>query len=234
MPNRPCSGAGGSSKQITVRTDSSSALSDVGLAHRHLKSQKVSRWQPGGARSAKHLGEGRACSLANGESLLGSLLLGQSDGLLLSLLDTLSLLGGDELDVAVGGQVGSNSTVGSVGSSSALDGSLDGEVADEGLFNIESLSLSVSLEVLEELDDVANGLLGESTLGNTVKLGLGGSADVAGESSVRNAVSVLEDVLQVLDGSLQLQALDGSGGFVGVLEVSSKIINSGLGRYNSA
>ena len=44
-----------------------------------------------------------AHSLANSESLLGSLLLGQSHLLILSSpLDVLSLLGGDELDVAVG------------------------------------------------------------------------------------------------------------------------------------
>lgn len=73
-------------------------------------------------------------------------------------------------------------------------------------------------------------LLGESTLGNTVELGLGGSADVTSESSVRNAISVLENVLQVLDGSLEVEALHSSGGFVSVLEVSSQISNLALSR----
>jgi hypothetical protein len=63
-----------------------------------------------------------------------------------------------------------------------------------------------------------------------VELGLGGSANVAGESSVGDAVSVLEDILQILDGSLQLETLDGSCGLISVLEVCSKIVNSGLGR----
>lgn len=85
-----------------------------------------------------------AHSLADSESLLGSLLLGQSHLLVLSSsLDVLSLLGGDELDVAVGGQVGSNSTVSSVSSSSALDSSLDSEVGDEALVNVQTLSLRV-------------------------------------------------------------------------------------------
>ena len=44
----------------------------------------------------------------------------------------------------------------SVGSSSALDGSLDSEVADEALFDVQALSLSVSLEILEELNHVSN------------------------------------------------------------------------------
>ncbi len=57
---------------------------------------------------------------------------------------------------------------------------------------------------------------------------------MASESSVRNAVSVLEDVLQILDGSLELETLDSSGGFVSVLEVSSEIVDSGLGGYGQA
>ena len=63
-----------------------------------------------------------------------------------------------------------------------------------------------------------------------MKLSLSGSANMTSESSVRNAVSVLENVLQVLDSSLQLETLNCSGSFVSVLEVSSEIVNSGLGR----
>ncbi len=96
-------------------------------------------------------------SLSNGKSLLGSLLLGQSNGLLVvGSLDAFSLLGCDELDVAVGRQIGSDSTVSSVCSSSSLDGSLNSEVSDHGSLNIESLSLSVRLEIFEELDDVSD------------------------------------------------------------------------------
>jgi len=46
--------------------------------------------------------------------------------------------------------------VGSVGPSSALDGSLNDEVSNGGLLNIESLCLGVGLEVLEELKDVSD------------------------------------------------------------------------------
>jgi hypothetical protein len=49
---------------------------------------------------------------------------------------------------------------------------------------------------------------------------------VTSESSVRNAVSVLEDILKILNGSLQVESLNSSSGFIGVLEVSSKISNS--------
>ena len=133
--------------------------------------------------------------------------------------------------MAVRGQVGSDSTVGSVSSSSALHGALHGEVGNHGLLDVKALGLSVGLQVLQQLAHVAHGLLREAALGDAVELSLGGSANVARESSVRNAVSVLEDVLQVLDGSLQLKALDGSGGLVGVLEVSSQVVDSCLSSY---
>ena len=77
-----------------------------------------------------------------------------------------------------------------------------------------------------------DGLLWEPTLSDTVELGLGGSADMACESSVRNAVSVLENVFQVLNGALKLEALDGSRSFISVLEVSSQICDSGLSGYD--
>ena len=63
-----------------------------------------------------------------------------------------------------------------------------------------------------------------------MKLSLGSPADVTGESSVRNAVSVLENILQVLDGSLEVETLHSSGGFISVLEVSSQISDSAFGR----
>ena len=63
-----------------------------------------------------------------------------------------------------------------------------------------------------------------------MELSLSGSANVASESSVRNAVSVLENILKVLDGSLKVETLHSSCGFISVLEVSSKISNSALSR----
>ena len=119
----------------------------------------------------------------------------------------------------------------SVGSPSALDSALHGEVADVGSFHIEALGLGVGLQVLEELEHVSDRLLGETTLGHTVELGLGGSANVASESSVRNAIFVFEHILEVLDGSLQLEASDGSCCFISVLEVGSEVVNSAFGRY---
>ena len=61
-----------------------------------------------------------------------------------------------------------------------------------------------------------------------MELGLGGSADVTSESSVRNAVSVLEDILKVNKSFVELESLDGSSSFISVIEMSSQISNSSL------
>ena len=96
-----------------------------------------------------------SCSLADSESLLGSLLLGQSHLFVLSCsLNVLGLFGGDEFDMAIRREIGSNSTVGSVCSSSSLYGSLDDEVTNIALINVQALSLSISLKVFEELNHV--------------------------------------------------------------------------------
>ena len=61
-----------------------------------------------------------------------------------------------------------------------------------------------------------------------MELGLSGSADVTSESSVRNAVSVLEDLIKVDKSFVELESLDGSSSFISVLEMSSQISNSSL------
>ena len=65
-------------------------------------------------------------------------------------------------------------------------------------------------------------------MGEAEFLSLGSSTGVGSESSERNTSLVGKDVLHVLDGSLQIETLDGSSGFEGVLEVSSNVAGHGL------
>jgi len=113
--------------------------------------------------------------------------------------------------------------MGSVGSSTAIDGALDNNVVDNALADIESLSLGVGNEVLEEFTHVGDGLLGPSTFGVLESLALGVSADTSGVFSERNNLFVLKNVFHVLDSSLELHSLDGTGSFVRVLVVSSEV-----------
>lgn len=97
------------------------------------------------------------CSLgSDGESLLGSLLLGQFNLLLVLSWNISGFLNNVELNMAVGGKVWRDSSVGSVSSSSSGDGSLGANVGDLALFDIESLVLGVGLEVLEEPNNVVD------------------------------------------------------------------------------
>lgn len=59
---------------------------------------------------------------------------------------------------------------------------------------------------------------------------LGGAASAAGISSHGDSLLVLLDVLEELDSSLQLPAVDGLSGLSGVLEGNSEVGTAGAGR----
>ena len=91
-----------------------------------------------------------------------SQLLGELGHGFLSLSDLGSLLGAVELDVAVRGEVGGDTTVGTVGSAATLLGALNSDVGDNALLDVKGLGLAVGLEVDEEEADSLAGLLGPS------------------------------------------------------------------------
>ena len=114
----------------------------------------------------------RGCSLSNSKSLSGGLLFGNSSLRFVTLLHISAFLDTVELNMAVGGKVWTDATVGTVGSSASLNGSLDNNVVDDALVDIESLSLSISLQVDKKLLDGLAGLFWPTTEGKTVHLGL--------------------------------------------------------------
>ena len=128
--------------------------------------------------------------------------------------------------MAVGGQVGGDSTVGSVSSSSALNSSLGGDVRDLALLNIKTLSFSVALEVSKESNHVLDGLLRPSTVMVVHLLAHGVSARSTGVSSEGDDALVLKASLEVLDGSGEHESSAGSGSLVCVLVVCSQVVNS--------
>jgi hypothetical protein len=165
---------------------------------------------------------------SNSKSLLGSLLLGESNGLLIFTLHIIGLLGDMEFNMTVGGQVGGDSTVGSVGSSSTRDSSLDADVSDLALFNIEHLGLSVGLDVLEQVNDVFDRLFRESTIVMVEVLAHSMSAWTSSVSSERNDSLVGKNSLHIGDSLIQHKPTASSGSVVSVLVMTSQIINSAL------
>jgi len=168
--------------------------------------------------------------LATDSEASGSQLLGELGEGLLSLGDLGSLLGAVELDVAVRGEVGGDTTVSTVGSAATLLGTLDSNVGDDALVDIEGLGLAVGLQVDEKEADSLDGLLGPSAgvgangLALSVSLG-----EMLGEA---NNGLVLKDLVHVVDGSLNSHTFDSVGDVVSVLEVGALVLHfghSGLG-----
>ena len=144
-----------------------------------------------------------------------------------------SLLNDVEFDVAVGRKVWRDSTMGSVGSSSSADSSLGGNMRDLALLNIESLSLSVGLEVDEEGSNVLDGLGWESTVVMTNVLAHGVSSWSSSVSSERNDGFVGGDLIHVMDGLKEAHTSASSGSLIGVFVMSSQVIHSAFSGYKT-
>lgn len=171
----------------------------------------------------------RSCSLSNGKSLSRSLLLGNSHNWLVSLGNVSSSLNAVELNVTVGGDVRSDTTMSTESSSATIDSALDCNVTDDALLGVESFGLSVALQVDKQFFDSLTGLLWPSTIGPLVHSNLSVSGDVFVVSSERNNLFMSDDSIHVLDGSWNSHALDVVGSFEGVLKVNSKVRNLGFG-----
>ena len=144
-----------------------------------------------------------------------------------------SLLNNVELDVAVGGKVWGDSTMGSVGSSSSGDSSLSGNMRDLALLGVESLGLSVGLKVDEESSDVLDGLGWESTVVMTDVLAHGVSSWTSSVSSERNDGSVGSALIHVVDGFKKHHTSASSGSLVRVLVMSSQVVHSAFSGYKT-
>jgi len=173
----------------------------------------------------------RGCSLSDGKSLSGGLLFGDSSLGFVTLLHVSALLDTVELNMAVRGKVWTDATVGTVGSSASLNGSLNNNVVDDTLVDIESFSLSIGLQVDEKLSDGLARLFWPATEGKTVHLGLWSSSNTSGVFSVRDDGLVLDDPVQVGDGFLDLHSLAEAGCFITVLVVGSQVGNSAFSRF---
>ena len=161
------------------------------------------------------------------------LLLGEAGSLLIGLLDAGGLLVALEFDMAVGGKVGRNSTMGSVSASSSGDGSLADGMVDNASLDIESFLFSVGLKVLEEELNSLDGLLGPSSKLVLEDLALGVTADTTGVHSERNDGFFSEASVHVLDGLVNFKTLACAGNIVRVLVMDSQVTDLTDGGYRS-
>ena len=166
--------------------------------------------------------------------LLGQLSLGELDWLLTRCLWSLDgglLLLSEDLNMAWSVHVRTNSTVGSVCSSSASLGLVALNVGQDEIVNVERLGLSVGDEVLQKSNDNLGGLNGPTTLGVLELLGLSSSTNTTVESAEWNASLLLDNSVEVLDSISHSGSPDGGADFEGVLEVNADVGSRGLASY---
>jgi len=163
----------------------------------------------------------------------GSKSLGKFGSGFLSFGNLGSLLGSVELDVAVRREIRSDTTVGAVGSSATLLSTLNSDVGNDALVDIETFGFTVSLKVVEEESDSLDRLFRPSTGVGANLFALGVSlGEVLCEA---NNSFVLKDLFEVVEGLLNFHATDGVGGVESVLEVGALVLNlgqSGLGLFS--
>ena len=121
----------------------------------------------------------------------------------------------------------------SEGSSSSVNSSLCGNMADLASFDIKTFMLGVGFQVLEETDDVSDRLLWESTIVMLVDFAHGLSSWSSSESSERNDGSVIENSLHIVDGFQDVETSACSSSLISVFEMDSLIIRSALSSYRT-
>ena len=112
-----------------------------------------------------------------------------------------------------------------VGTASHNGGLVDSDVVDHQILHIESLSLSVSLEVVQEYQEELASSLGPSAdiSGSLDHMALSVTANGSVVSAEGNGVLVGNNVVEVLLSLHQGHSLDGSANLVSILEVNSQV-----------
>ncbi len=149
------------------------------------------------------------------------------------------------------------SAVGTVCPPTLLGSLVDLDVLDDQVAGVEALGVGVGLGVLEQAEQELGRLDGPAGLGDAELLAcvkikttwlatlllptpshigfsrtLRRSAGAAGIAPHGDGLLLLLDVLEELDGALQLPAVDGLGGLPGVLEGHAQVGTAGAGRLD--
>ena len=121
----------------------------------------------------------------------------------------------------------------SVGSSSSVNSSLCGNMADLASLDIKTFMLSVGFQVFEETDNVSDRFLWESTIVMLVDLAHSLSSWSSSESSEWNDRSVIDNSLHIVDGFQDVETSACSSSLISVFKMDSLIIRSALSSYKN-
>ena len=155
----------------------------------------------------------------------GDLSFGDLSGSLSLLSDINLLLGGPEFNVTLRWKIRTDSTVGSVCSSSSLGGSVGLHVLNGQVLKV--LGIGIGFQVLDQAQHNLDWLFGPSSGGLAELAGLSGSTDSTVIFGVRNTSLLGKNIVQVSLGIGNGESSDGLCGFVSVLVVHSHILSWG-------
>ena len=129
----------------------------------------------------------------------------------------------------------SNTTMSTVGAASHDGGLVDRNVVDHQILHVESLSLSVSLEVGQEHQEELASSLGPSAnvAGSLDHMALSVATNGSVVSAEGNGVLVGNNVLEVFLSLHQGHSLDGSADLMSVLEVNGQVRTTSKAAYNN-
>lgn len=130
-------------------------------------------------------------------------------------------LSGEELEVSLAGKIGTDTTMGPVGTTTSLGSSIDLHVINSQIFKV--LGVGVGLEVVDQSKHNSNRLLGPSSEGLSELSSLASPTDTSVVSGVRNTSPVSEDILQILLGLGKSEPLYSLGSLIGILVMNSEI-----------
>jgi len=170
------------------------------------------------------------CSTNLHESSLGGHFLRNLDGLVIGLLNGVIDLTEHDFDVGRLGGVLSDATVRPVGAAASGGGLVALGVADDAVIDIEPLGFGVGDGVEEQVLVDGCRLHGPSSLitGGVGLLGHSFATDSTREDNKRNDGLVIENIVQMFDGLVDLHALGVGGDFAAVLEMDTEVGPTGL------
>jgi len=200
-----------------------------------LRAGRFVRWSSWSAKqNFLEVLSGARDAAASDEAVAGELLAGETDGLggLAGFLNFIRGLRDDHLDVARLAHVGTHTTVGTVSATTALRSAVDGDHLDGQVVGVEALGFGVGLGVLEHVKDNLDRLDRPATLASrdVELLGLRLATTATVVAKERDDLLLLEDILEIDLGLLDVPALDGLADIVGVLVTSAQVRAHSLGR----
>lgn len=106
------------------------------------------------------------------------------------------------------------------------------DVIDDKTVDIEAFVFGVGFSVFQQLQQEIGGFLRPTSLRGSPLFGLSTTTDATVEATERNALLLLNDVLQEALGTTKWHVLDGLGGLVRVLEPKGKLFSSHWPPHN--